>query len=90
MNGSLSNPASNNQRLIKLMLPIVLAVFVFTALIGFAVANSGPSNARDVAAPSKPVSVAGIHLPAVGGNQVALSDYVGHEPTLLYFSMGVG
>lgn len=90
MNRSLSDPAHNNQRPIKRIPTIVLGVFVFTALIGFAIANSGPSASRDIVAPSKPVSVAGIQLPAVGGNQVALSDYVGHEPTLLYFSMGIG
>lgn len=90
MNKNLSNPAQNSRRPMKLIVSIILGVVAFSALIGFAVANSGASNSSGVAAPSQPVSVAGLRLPAVSGNQVALNDYLGQKPVLLYFSMGVG
>ncbi|GEM_PF-7020360 len=90
MNKSLSNQAQNSRRPMKLIVPVILGVIAFGALIGFAIANSEAPNSSGVATSSKPVSVAGIQLPAVGGNQITLSDYVGQRPVLLYFSMGVG
>ncbi len=90
MNKSLSYPGRNSRRPMKLIVAVILGVIAFSALMGYAVANSRASNSSGVAAPSQPVSVAGLRLPAVGGNQVALSDYVGQKPVLLYFSMGVG
>lgn len=32
----------------------------------------------------------GFTLPSAGGEQVALADFTGHKPVLLYFSMGPG
>jgi len=89
MNKNLNYAADNRQRSMKLILPIVVAVLLLGGLLAFAVA-SGNTTSSGVSTPSKPVSVAGIQLPAVGGNQITLSDYVGQKPVLLYFSMGVG
>jgi cytochrome oxidase Cu insertion factor (SCO1/SenC/PrrC family) len=67
-----------------------VAVAVALALIALAAAcrsgtNPDPSNpiAKGKAAP-------GFVLPSASGEQVALSDFVGHRPVLLYFSMGPG
>lgn len=89
MNKNRNYTAVHRQRSIKLIVPIVVAALLLGGLLAFAVA-SGNTTSSGVAAPSKLVSVAGIQLPAVGGNQVLLSDYLGHGPVLLYFSMGVG
>lgn len=44
--------------------------------------------------PSSPIAkgrtAPSFDLPSATGEQVALSDYVGHKPVLLYFSMGPG
>ena len=44
--------------------------------------------------PSSPVAkgttAPSFALPSATGKQVALSDFVGHRPVLLYFSMGPG
>jgi len=65
---------------LALALPLmVLAVACSTGTEG----GSGVTIAKGTAAP-------GFVLPSATGEHVALSDFVGHRPVLLYFSMGPG
>jgi hypothetical protein len=61
-------------------------------LLSFAACGSGAETRGDGAEPTLRVGekAPGFALPAVGGGSVALDDYRGRKPVLLYFSMGPG
>lgn len=58
------------------------AILLGVSLVGCRPASTGPLEVGDPA-PS-------FSLPAVGGGQVALADYAGVSPVLLFFHMAVG
>jgi hypothetical protein len=61
---------------------LFLASFLLTASCGGG-SSEQPSLAEDDSAPA-------FTLPSAAGGKVALSDYAGKKPVLLYFSMGPG
>jgi hypothetical protein len=66
------------------------ALAVALSLMAFAVACSSGTEARLGSPIAKGEAAPGFALPSATGERVALSDFVGHKPVLLYFSMGPG
>jgi cytochrome oxidase Cu insertion factor (SCO1/SenC/PrrC family) len=60
---------------------------VLTSALVFAVACGESSDQRSL---SEGAAAPNFTLPSAAGEKVALSDYAGEKPVLLYFSMGPG
>ena len=67
-----------------------IAVAVALPLLAFAVACRGGTEPDPGSPIAKGRTAPSFDLPSASGEQVALSDFVGHRPVLLYFSMGPG
>jgi len=68
-----------------------LAIGVLVSALLVAACTSGPeSDVGDGGTVAVGDPAPGFTLPSASGRQVALADFTGHKPVLLYFSMGPG
>ncbi|MFN8234229.1 MAG: hypothetical protein U0V56_12425 [Actinomycetota bacterium] len=67
-----------------------LAASLGALLLLGASCQRGADVVRDDPPPSEGDRAPGFELPAADGGRVALADFLGKKPVLLYFSMGPG